>query len=1026
MQIQFSEKQFNDVARCYDLFKADSGIIEAFFLKPAGENLTRFYEDRKTFIKETFYFNSEGYSSYIGIQPRKRELLQGNRSGNNYDVVSIRYLYLDLDPARLEGSEKANVCDQEKQNCLKISQKIQEALRNGSGYQKPILTSSGNGYWLLLPIPEIPIIDANREEMNERLKVWGSKIKNEFSTDGIVIDTGTYDLRRLTKIPGTRIFDRNGVSGRPQRIAEILSAHTPIPDKKLRDDFLSLEVNLNKNLLDSSHTSQPYNPDRIIHRCYTIRFFKDKGNHGISLPHRVRLSILGISLALGDLENNLNFIKKVIGGCPDFNERKTRYYLKINKDKSVPYGCKKLRALAEEHFRDFDTEKCNCTLPPSFNSETKNYFKSSPIRYAYMLPEDLEEVFNNIDFSENSFERFNQLVDFANQYLSAFDTGTAQAFLESKKEDLKLKQKTVEHILRPIKSCRSKNNQTQAQILIEISKKAEIFHDRDDIIYATFEVDGHKETWPLNSIGFRRWIKHQFYQVEGKPPGTQSLQEALGVIEATAQFEGQEKEVFIRLARSDDAVYIDLVNKKWEAIEIRPDGWEVIPDPPVKFRRTRGMMALPKPVEGTLEDFKPFLNLQDPDTWPLIAAWVVAAANPKGPYPILIFQGEQGAAKSTTARMLKALLDPNTAPLRVPPRENRDLMIAANNGWIISFDNLSALQVWISDALCRLSTGGGFSTRQLYSDGEEIIFHAMRPVILNGISDIATRHDLADRSIIINLQSISEEERKSEREIWAQFEKANPRILGAICVAVSAGLKNIEKMSLPVLPRMADFALWVTAVEEVLPWKEGDFMKAYTDNMNEVIELTLDADPVAAAVCDLMNETETWESSASELLVALEAYVPEKIQKLKIWPKRANVLSGKLKRAASFLRTVGIEVVTGIKEGKGKRKIVIRKITKNSASCATPTEEKDETVDIKDKNGVAQVVALAPPSEGVAPPEEDSALPNNTNKIQDDNKMGGGGGDGGAEIQSDSKPDFTPKILKEYEKDGVKCQEVLL
>ena len=175
-----------------------------------------------------------------------------------------------------------------------------------------------------------------------------------------------------------------------------------------------------------------------------------------------------------------------------------------------------------------------------------------------------------------------------------------------------------------------------------------------------------------------------------------------------------------------------------------------------------------------------------------------------------------------------------------------------------------------------------------------------------------------------------------------------------------------------------------------------------------------------------MNEKDLWESSATELLNALEIFVPEKIQKSKVWPKRANVLSGKLKRAASFLRTVGIDVVTGIKEGKGKRKTVIRKVTKNIASCATHTEKKDKTIDIKDKNGVAQDIALAPPSKDVAPPEDDSAPPDNTNKIQDDNKMGGGGGDGGAKMQPNSKPDFTPKILREYEKDGVKCQEILL
>jgi hypothetical protein len=686
MEIQLPEKQFDDLGIFFDLIKSDSGIIESFYIKPDGRKSTRFYENKHQFIEDVVTYNYKGFTCYAGLQPRKKDLLNSGRSGTNKDITAIRFLYLDIDPVR---PSKVNATDREKQLCLEYVIEIQKKFQNGGGYHSPILTSSGNGNWILAPIREIIITDANRSEISKKLKSWGTSLAEKFSGDNIKIDCNTFDLRRITKIPGTRIYNYPDTSDRPQRIAEILSDHNPIPDEKLRDDFLSLEVDLSKTLSRITDYIKPHNPDRIFERCYVIRFFMNKGNLGINLPHPVRLALSGFSLALGDLENDLYFIKQIIGGCPDFNISKARYFLKMNKDKSLPYGCKKLKALAEEHFNDFDPEKCNCALTPSFNPATNNYRKPSPIRFAYMLPEDLEEVFNNIDFSNNSFERFNQLGDFANQYLSGFDTGTAQAFLESKKEELKLKQKTIEDILRPIKTGHSKENQTQAQILIEISKKAEIFHDPDDTIYATFKVDGHKETWPVNSNGFRRWIKHQFYKIQGKPPGTQSLQEALGVIEATAQFEGKKKDVFIRLASSGGAVYIDLVNEKWEAIEICPNGWKVISDPPVKFRRTRGMMALPKPIEGSLEDFKSFLNLQDPDTWPLIAAWLISAANPIGPYPILIFQGEQGTAKSTTARMLKALLDPNTAPLRVPPRENRDLMIAANNGWIISFDNLS-------------------------------------------------------------------------------------------------------------------------------------------------------------------------------------------------------------------------------------------------------------------------------------------------------------------------------------------------
>ena len=139
---------------------------------------------------------------------------------------------------------------------------------------------------------------------------------------------------------------------------------------------------------------------------------------------------------------------------------------------------------------------------------------------------------------------------------------------------------------------------------------------------------------------------------------------------------------------------------------------------------------------------------------------------PTGPYPVLILQGEQGTAKSTAAKVLRLLIDPSAAPLRTAPLDERDLMIAARNGWIIALDNLSGLSSWLSDALCRIATGGGVSTRELYSDTDEVLIDVQRPIILNGIDDIATRQDLIDRSIIINLEPIPENKRKPEAEFW--------------------------------------------------------------------------------------------------------------------------------------------------------------------------------------------------------------------------------------------------------------------
>jgi hypothetical protein len=261
------------------------------------------------------------------------------------------------------------------------------------------------------------------------------------------------------------------------------------------------------------------------------------------------------------------------------------------------------------------------------------------------------------------------------------------------------------------------------------------------------------------------------------------------------------------------------------------------------------------------------------------------------------------------------------------PRDERDLMIGATNSWVIALDNLSDLPGWLSDALCRLATGGGFSTRELYSDAEEILFDAQRPVLLNGIEDLTGRQDLTDRAIIVHLPVIPEEKRRTERELLRQVEAARPRILGALCTAVSTALGNIYQVRLPVLPRMADFAEWVVAAEPALPWAAGTFLEAYTGNREDAVGLALEADLVATAICELISASETWEGTATDLLVALEAHVPERSRKSRSWPGSAKGLSGRLRRAATFLRMAGIEVEFYRQPGCGSRRMIaIRKI----------------------------------------------------------------------------------------------------
>jgi hypothetical protein len=433
-----------------------------------------------------------------------------------------------------------------------------------------------------------------------------------------------------------------------------------------------------------------------------------------------------------------------------------------------------------------------------------------------------------------------------------------------------------------------------------------------------------------------------FYKKTRKAPGAQALSDAFGVLESKAQYDGEEHQVYIRVGGSNGNIYIDLSNDIWEVIEISPDGWKVINQSPIKFIRSRGMTALPAPESGgSLDLLRLFVNVRDEGSWKLLIAYILSALRDRGPYPVLDLQGEQGSAKSTLVRLIRALVDPSAVPLRTSPRDERDLMIMAKNGWILAFDNLSTIQPWLSDAICRLASGGGFGTRELYTDSEESLFDSQRSVVVNGIGDIATRDDFRDRALIINLSPIPDDKRKDEETFWNEFYKVRPKILGTLLDGVSAGLKNLPEVRLNCLPRMADFAKWATAVEPAFGWPSRSFMEAYSQNRALAVELGIEGDPVAQAVVELAddNEISGWEGTATELLDELEIKASDKISKSKAWPKTPQTLSKRLMRLATILRATGVEVDHGKRKGHGgKRIITIRKNTQKSVSSVSKND----------------------------------------------------------------------------------------
>lgn len=451
-----------------------------------------------------------------------------------------------------------------------------------------------------------------------------------------------------------------------------------------------------------------------------------------------------------------------------------------------------------------------------------------------------------------------------------------------------------------------------AQRLVTLVEEAgtQLFAD-DGEAYAAVSVNGHVETYPVRSRQFQEWLDHQFYhRTGGKPAASAALADAVRSLAARARWGGCSRPVHRRVATENGRMYLDLGDEAWRAVEIAPDGWRVLPHP-VAFVRSVSMHALPVPVEGgSTDQLWRFVNTgtgpEGAANRSLILAWLMQALLDRGPYPILVLAGEQGSAKSFTAKVLRSLVDPARPLLRSAPGSDRDLIISTRHSHVLAFDNLSYLSVPMSDALCRLSTGGGYATRQLHSDYDEVVMDAIRPVVLTGINELASRSDLLSRCLLVELPRLSNA--RPEAELWREFEEARPALLGALCTACSVGLRELDGTVALTGSRLVDFDRWAQATERGLAMPGGSFVAAYSAAQRHVDQLALELSAVASAVRAFVISRRTWQGSAGELLAELEAMEPS-LPRHPRWPRAGNALGKELKRLAPNLRKLGIDAI---------------------------------------------------------------------------------------------------------------------
>lgn len=500
---------------------------------------------------------------------------------------------------------------------------------------------------------------------------------------------------------------------------------------------------------------------------------------------------------------------------------------------------------------------------------------------------------------------------------------------------------------------------SQANALIEniISRKnLVLFHDEKNDGYISLDIDGHQEIRACKSEAIRIWLAREAYHTQKKIVSADILKNVLSVLEGKACFDGPRIELNNRVAWKSDEIFYDLTNERWQAVRVSKSGWEVMDNPPILFKRWSHHKSQVVPIRGgNINLFLNYVNIASPEHRLLLMVFLVASYIPDFPHTMLVIFGAQGSSKSTLSKIMRMLVDPSLIEAAGLHTKKQELIQMLDHHYFLFFDNVSHVSEEISDILCKAITGAGFQKRALYQNDEDIIYNIKRIIGINGINLVATRPDLLERSLLLELERIEVAERKTEGELYENFGRDLPLILGGVFDVLVKTLSIHPTVKIDSLPRMADWTIWGCAIAEALGYTKEEFLVAYKNNITRQTEMLLNDNVVAMAVFAFMEDKESWIGTPTDLLKQLttEGSFADIDTREKYWPKGANILSRRLNELSTPLKQMGISVVTStsgaersIHLQKVKEKVALRKDSPTEVAQLLPADGSDGTYDI--------------------------------------------------------------------------------
>ena len=518
---------------------------------------------------------------------------------------------------------------------------------------------------------------------------------------------------------------------------------------------------------------------------------------------------------------------------------------------------------------------------------------------------------------------FNEEHQDSSAYIIQFDNGAicAKCHHDSCSENdwSKLKTKLGFKESKPKKSEKKQSEddvkESVSDILLRLTQDLDFFSNDLSESYVNIPKGNAVKVDKVRGEFFKKWLTKIYYDETGKAVTAEGLNQAINVLDAKALFSDDcNRKLFNRVGKISNSFYYDLFDGKGSIVEISDQSCKILKDKTGIFSQNGTISEQVKPIfdvssKELIRLIMHNFNFKSRKDAVLYLVYLITCFIPEIAHPILVLHGEKGAAKSTTMRFTRTLVDPSKVPLISMPTKIDDLAGTLAKTHMICFDNLATLKTDVSDLLCMASTGGGYTKRKLYTDDEEVVYSFKRCICLNGIGVVATQPDLLDRSLLIELDRIPLGVYQTEAMINARFESVRPQIVGGCLAAIAKARVIYSDITVPGLGRMADFMHWGYAIAEVLGIGGDNFCNIYANNQKKSILEAIESNPVASAIKILMSNQTEWIGSVRDLLNVLNQVALKNgiVTTHSLWPKAPKSLSTRLKEVKSNLEAIGIE-----------------------------------------------------------------------------------------------------------------------